>query len=648
MCVVRIKIRHGKEASYISMDASKAAVSHTENGPNAISALSSQTDAVIQLPVSPYDFNIKRSSDVSDKVVEAVSPVNLALKMHNVNPKRSHNPVKCVQSLSASKKRSVISTSLPASKSQSKFTLDPTQDFEKEELKLLSIVRSQQSTVDAFAAMNSYTDGDSIISLRELSSWLPIQFPRFNNTTALKLAIKSATRLHVLDESRAGSKDILLAKMRPPKEDDRKVVLELDELPSFFENLLAYNRISKFVASIDPTGELKLSKLEVFLFLQAIKVSSKSEVGKGLVEKVNNFGSVSFPELCRISFDLGFTSFEIRNARNQLARVWNFCIEKPEPEAPPMRRIKLHEEVQSEMRSKIVFQTRLQDAMSSSIMPYMVKSRLRAIKNRCHNSSKLAELSSSSISTMGSAGIAPSRPTSAGHISALWKTGNTPRETISQKAPLSTNNASSIMSRTQRSFEQGSVLDIRRLNPLYIDTQNGQTIYDMPVLSSREYMDHCPIRQEVFKRIVDQQEINPFAFTTSRTPRLYGVHTSTPGIVRREFDCSSRTESFFHNADINIRRQYRPCTAERLETGKSNAARKQNSPKPNWCYGAVSWNGKSTDLPKYSGDIGFFETNQFKKRFETDTHSVQMWLEPAHNGNLLNTTKIKPAKLNIT
>lgn len=634
------------------MDVSTAAVVHMEIGPNAISAPSAQTDAVKQHPVSPYDFHIKRSSDVSDKVVEAASPVNMASKTHNVNPKRSHDPVTCVHSLSASKKRSVISTAVSASKTQSKITLDPTQDFEKEELKLLSIVRSQQSTVDAFAAINSYTDGDSIISLRELSSWLPIQFPRFNNTSALKLAIKAATRLHVLNESRAGSKDILLAKMRPPKEDDRKVEMELDELPSFFENLLAYNRIAKLVASIDPSGELKLSKLEVFLFLQAIKVSSKSEVGKGLVEKVNKFGSVSFPELCRISFDLGFMSFEIRNARNQLARAWNFCIEKPEPVAPPKRRIKLHQEVQSEIHSKIVFQTRLQDAMSSSIMPYMVKSRLRAIKNRIRNSSKLAEFSSSSfessISTMGSAGIATSRPTSAGHISALWKMGNTPRETISQKAPISNNNASSIMSRTQRSFEQGSVLDIHRLNPLYIDTQNGQTIYDMPVLSSREYMNHCPIRQEVFKRIVDQQEINPLAFTTSKTPRLYGVHTSTPGIVRREFDCSSRTESFFHNVDINIRRQYRPCTAGSLEIGKKNTAREQNSPKPNWCFGAVPWNGKSTDLPKYSGDIGFFETNPFKKRLETDTNSVQMWLEPSLNGNLLNTTKIKPAKLNIT
>jgi hypothetical protein len=161
-------------------------------------------------------------------------------------------------------------------------------------------------------------------------------------------------------------------------------------------------------------------------------------------------------------------------------------------------------------------------------------------------------------------------------------------------------------------------------------------------------MIHCPIRQQVFKRIVDRQEINPLAFATSRTPRLYGVHTSRPGIVRREFDCSSRTESFFHNADINNRRQYRPCTAQMPESRKKADASSQNLCKPDWSFEAVPWNGKSTDLPKYSGDIGFFEINQFKKRFETVMKNMQMWSEPDRNGNLLSTTKIETAELNIT
>lgn len=510
-----------------------------------------------------------------------------------------------------------------SSRSQTEIRTDPTQEFQKEEAKILSIVRSQISTTAAFAEMNSYVDGDCTISLRELGMWLPINLPRFNNAIALKLAIKSAKRLQFLQEQQAGSRDALLTKLSPPEQDQRKIELELEELPSFLENLLAFHRIAKLVSSIDPSSDLKLTKLEVYRFLTAIRVSSSSEIGKGLIHKIGKSSCLSFPELCRISFDLGFVSNDIRDANNQLSREWDFNTKKPDPVPPPVRRIKSHKEVQSEVQAKISKQTRSQDIMSTSIVPYMVKSRLRAIKQRHQHLAHLSESSTSSVascvSSLGryeSSNIQSTRPNSANKMTSLWKHGNTPRQSVLHHSSFSLNGDSSLLSRTQRSFEQGSILDTRRQNPLYIDTQNGETIYEMPIMSSKEYMKYCPIAQEVFKRIVNRPELNPLAFTTSRTPRLYGVHTSKPGVMRRDFVCSSQTDTFFHNVDINTRKQYRPCTAGSLENLRTFDERKTEL-KP-WCFGAVPWNGKSTDLPKYSGDIGFFEPNQFKKRFDPD------------------------------
>ncbi len=631
------------------MDITSDGSSQTKSEPT------SQTKVENAFVASPYDF---RTSSIEMKLdTQPKAEVSVTAQMKQPSPKRNPNCDKGTNLCKTTKQRiEVIPVGIPAkyscaSKTEIKNATDPTEDFAKEESKILSIVGSQSTTVQAFAAMNSYIDGDAVISIRELSTWLPINFPKLNNTEAMKLAIRNSTHLQVKNEEKSGSKDILLAKIGHPLNEDRKSDLEIDEIPSFLENLLAYHRIAKLVFRIDPSGELKLTKLEVFLFLKAIKMASTTEVAKGLIAKISKSGSVSFPELCRISFDLGFTSLEIRNANNDLACAWNFTFEMPKPRAPPKRRIKSHNEVRSEMHSKIVSQTRSQDAMASSILPYMVKSRLRAIKQRQREASHcFDELSSSSFQTvvgsMDAACQETSRPNSAGHINSLWKRGNTPRQIISQKIPFSKDIESSLISRTQRSFEQGSILDSRRQSPLFIDTQNGQSIYDIPILSSREYMKHCPIGQVAFKRIVEQQEVNPLAFTTSRTPRLYGVHTQTPGIVRRDFDCSSQTEAFFHNADFNIRRQYRPCTAAKLQTSKNEMANTNNLQKSSWCFGAVPWNGKSTELPKYSGDIGFFEPNQFKKRF--DAESIQMWSGTPHSGHLLNTTKIKMAKLNIT
>jgi hypothetical protein len=169
----------------------------------------------------------------------------------------------------------------------------------------------------------------------------------------------------------------------------------------------------------------------------------------------------------------------------------------------------------------------------------------------------------------------------------------------------------------------------------------------MPVLSSADYMQYCPIGAEVLKRVVDQPEVNPLAFKTSRTPRLYGVHCSKPGITRREFFASSQSNPFFHNVDINIRRQYRPCTAGSLqESIKNNTAKSGQNIKPDWCFGCVPWNGKSSELPKYSGDIGFFEKNTFKQRFDTDIENIHLWTTEVDN-NLLGAPKIMTAKLNV-
>jgi hypothetical protein len=511
----------------------------------------------------------------------------------------------------------MAASSLPSSRPHFHNDCDPTMEFPKEESKILSIVSSQPSTAAAFAQMNSFVDGDMTISLRELSVWLPIHLPKLSCKHAVKLAIKTAKKLQILrDHSQARSRESILAKLRPQEKDEKKVDLEFEELPSFLENLLAYNRIARLVSGIDPSGELKLTKLEVYLFLSAIKISSSSEIGKGLIERISESGYVLFPELCRIAFEYGFVSLDIRDSINQLAGNWDSNIEKPNPKPPPVRRIKSHEEVQSAMHSKIVKATRCQDVMSSSVVSYMVKSRLRAIKQRVQQDSIMSEASVSSVATCTPSFAKSSRPNSAARVTALWKQGSTPRQTSLSTSGSSLVTDSSLASRTQRLFEKGSIFDSRRQNPLYVDTQNGETIYDMPVLSSKDYMQHCPIAQEVFKRIIDQPEVNPLAFTTSRTPRLYGVHTSKPGIVRRNFVCGSRPETYFHNVDVNIRKQYRPCTAGSLQTNGSVDAT-NSSKKPVWCFGAVPWNGKSTDLPKYSGDIGYFEPSHFHKRFDS-------------------------------
>jgi hypothetical protein len=568
------------------------------------------------------------NSEMKKRLTPAVQKRILAPKL--VSPHLERKPAS-KSIVIASKTREVAAgfsasvSEVISSRSQTRIWTDPTQEFQKEEAKILSIIRSQISTTAAFAEMNSYVDGDYTISLRELSMWLPINFPRLNNSIALKLAIKNAKRLQFLQEQQAGSRDALLTKLRSPQQDQRKIELELEELPSFLENLLAFHRIAKLVSSIDPSGELKLTKLEVYGFLTAIRISSSSEIGKGLVQKIGKSSCLSFEELCRISFDMGFLSHDVRNANNQLSREWDFNTQKPDPVPPPVRRIKSHQEVQSEVQAKILKQTRSQDVMSTSIVPYMVKSRLRAIKHRHQHLAHLSESSTSSVasscvSSLGryeSSNIQSTRPNSANKMTSLWKHGNTPRQSVLHHSPFSLNGDSSLLSRTQRSFEQGSILDTRRQNPLYIDTQNGETIYEMPVMSSTEYMKYCPIAQEVFKRIVNQPEHNPLAFATSRTPRLYGVHTSKPGVMRRDFVCTPQTDTFFHNVDINTRRQYRPCTAGSLENLRAFDER-TTEPKPSWCFGAVPWNGKSTDLPKYSGDIGFFEPNQFKKRFDPD------------------------------
>ncbi len=598
--------------------------------------------------VSPYDFNTPQL-DIGMNV-QPTRKVSVPVQMKTLKPNRSPEALASAQVCKATNRRSIVvqTRASRSPKSELSSQSGPTKIFEKEELKILSIIGSQQATVDVFAAINSYTDCDSVISIRELSTWLPIQFPRFGNTTALKLAIKNAAHLQHKNEMISGSKDLLLAKMRPRMNEQRKINLEIHELPIFFENLLAYNRIANLLSRIVPNPELKLTKLELYSFLKATNVASNSQVAQGLLAQISNAGSVSFAEMCRISFDLGFMSLDIREANNRLSHEWDSNIEKPKPRHPPVRKIKSHNEIQSEMHSKIVSQTRCQDAMSSSVMPYMVKSRLRIIKQRQKKKcSSLAELSCSSFeshfSVVDVASAATSRPNSAGRITSLWKRGSTPRDFILQNNMSS---ESSLISRTQRSIEQGSNIDTRRSNPLYIDTQNGQTVYDIPVLSAEEYLKHCPMGQDVFKRIVDQQGVNPFAFTTSRSTRLYGVHTSRPGIVRPDFDCSFETNKFFHNVDINIRRQYRPCTAAKLQTSTNDTTKTNIVRKPSWCIGAVPWNGKSTELPKYSGDIGFFEPNVFQKRF--DIENIQLWSGTARSGHLLNTPKIKTTKLNIT
>jgi hypothetical protein len=525
---------------------------------------------------------------------------------------------------------------------------DPLEAFDKEESKILNIVRCQQTTVLAFSEMNSYTDGDLTISLRELSYWLPINLPRLNNLMATKLAIKNAHKISNFQESRARSREQLLSKMLSSKKDVKKDSLDMNEIPSFLQNLLAYHRVLNLVSRIDPSGELKLTKLEVFLFLKSIRISSSSESGKGLLAKIDASGSISFAEMCRISFDLGFFSFEVNDAIVRLSSSWNFDIQKPEPKPPIVRKIKSHEEVFSEMQTKILKQTRAQDVMSASIVPYMVKSRLREIKQRQMSSSLSGNMSASPLtSCQASNGIFTNAgalaPKPCGNISSLWGQGSTPRQ-INSQTSTSLMISPSIASRTQRSFEQGSILDSRRQNPLYIDTENGETIYDMPVHKFDEYMKLCPMAQEPFKRVINQPELNPLAFATSRTPRLYGVHTPRPGVVRRDFVCSSVSNTFFHNADINLRRQYRPCTAGSLRPGRNSA--KEESNMPGWCFGAVPWNGKSTELPKYSGDIGYFEPNQYKKRLEEGKTQAHAWTATG-NGETLLSTKIKAAKFDI-
>jgi hypothetical protein len=527
---------------------------------------------------------------------------------------------------------------------------DPLLVFEREESKILNIVCCQQTTVLAFSEMNSYTDGDLTISLRELSYWLPIHLPRLNNLMATKLAIKNAHKIRNFQDSRARSKEQLLSKILSSKNAVKKDSLDLDEIPSFLQNLLAYHRILNLVSGIDPSGEFKLTKLEVFLFLKSIRMPSSSESGKGLLAKIDASGSISFAEMCGISFDLGFISFEVNDAIVRLSSSWDFDIQEPPPRPPVVRKIKSHEEVFSEMQSKILKQTRAQDVMSASIVPYMVKSRLRELKQRQRSSSLPGNLSASPLTSckagsFTNAGTTASKPSS-GNISTLWGQGSTPRQISSQISAASLMISPSFASRTQRSFEQGSILDSRRQNPLYIDTENGETIYDMPVHKFDEYMKLCPMAQEPFKRVIDQPELNPLAFATSRTPRLYGVHTPRPGVVRRDFVCSSLSNTFFHNVDINLRRQYRPCTAGTLRPSRNSAKEAQEPNMPGWCFGAVPWNGKSTELPKYSGDIGYFEPNQYTKRLDHGKTKAHLWTA-TNNGESLLSTKIKTAKLDI-
>ena len=87
---------------------------------------------------------------------------------------------------------------------------------------------------------------------------------------------------------------------------------------------------------------------------------------------------------------------------------------------------------------------------------------------------------------------------------------------------------SSLFSRTQRSFEQGSVLGSRRQRPLFVDTENGQTVNDIPLLSCSERLNSLPYAEEAFKLTAERPGLNPFAFSTSRTPRLYGCILPNP------------------------------------------------------------------------------------------------------------------------
>ena len=537
---------------------------------------------------------------------------------------------------------SVIRTKTPAhsaassARSLSKEVVHPADEFKQEEAKILAIIDTQQSVMAVYAEISAYSAGsNACISLRELSAWLPIKLSTLRNTRAINLAFKNAKRLQYLQESKVAAKELLLIKLRPPVHGDRKLFLELEELPSFLENLIAYHRIAKLVERLDPSPDLQLSKLEIYLFLKAIGLSFDCEIGKGVIQKVEASGRISFPELCKISFDLGFTNLEIRDKYNALSKVWNFDIEKPVPKEPLVKAIKTHEEVRSRMRRKIRNQTRSQDVMASTVLPYMIKSQLRQKKQMLRDLSPQAESSSSSIASgvsgvgrIGTSSGSSTRPNSAGIGASLWKHGNTPRETPVPICSAALMTPTSLFSRTQRSFEQGSILDSRRQSPLFVDTENGETVYDIPSLSYSERLKHCPIAKEVFKRIVDRPGLNPFAFSTSRTPRLYGLHTSKPGITRREFICVPPSDSFFHNCDINLRKSYRPCTAGSLQSSAKTDADVENKLKPSWCSGGVPWNGKSTELPKYRGDIGFFEPNQFKKRFDTDMGNRHLWAAP--------------------
>jgi hypothetical protein len=566
--------------------------------------------------VSPYV--LQSQLDINNSPLDtkaSIFPISKTTSAHTSTPiHRSHSKLKSEKVKSSDGKSiKVVAASL---RSRCKTEADFVQAFEREESKILNIVRCQKTTVLAFSQMNSYTDGDLTISLRELSYWQSIALPKLDNLKATKLAIKNARSIRYSQESLAGSRDLILAKMASPKCDVKKLSVDLDEIPSFLQNLLAYHRILNLVSSIDPSSDLKLTKLEIILFLKSIRMSSSSEIGKGLIAKIAASGSISFAELCRISFDLGFVSLDIKDSISQLSRSWDFHMQKPAPKPPIVRRIKSHDEVFAEMQSKILKQTRDQDTMSASIVPYMVKSRLHKIKQRQRQQSLSADVSVSAL-----AGLSKSQL--CGTIGALWGQGDTPRN--SQSSAISLMTSPTIASRTQRSFEQGSVMDSRRKNPLYVDTQNGETIYDMPVYTFDEYMKHCPIADEPFKRIVDQQELNPLAFATSRTPRLYGLHTHRPGVVRRDFFCSSQSNTFFHNVDINIRRQYRPCTAGSVRPLQNSSKEAEDYIMPGWCFGAVPWNGKSTELPKYSGDIGYFEPNQFKKRFNPGKSQVHLW-----------------------
>jgi hypothetical protein len=627
-------------------------VGPADTAPELVAKLIPTTDVTISFPVSPYNVESNDASPCAQQESKRLVSYSTASGSYTSSDKGILSGSRIGRKdLQLLRKSGSIVQASTFQKPQRGELADPTREFE---LKILDIVRSQQDTIFVFDCMNSYVDGDNTISIRELSVWLPIKLSRLDNVAALKLAIKNAQKLPCIQESKAGSRDSLLAKLVPPPKDDRKKNLELEELPSFFENLLAYHRIAKIVSSIDPSGLLQLTKLEIFLFLKAIGISSSSEIGKGLIQKVNHSGCITFLELCRISYDLGFSSTEIRQSIINLSKVWDFSIEKPRPRPPLVRRIKPHDEVQKEMHKKILQQTRRQDSFSAAVVPYMVKSRLREIKQRQCSRLNSADASASSVISHRSikehvtiiSGNSE-RPNSAGKTCALWKQGSTPRHIHQQKSSFTLFSEPSLVSLTQRSFEQGSILDTRRQNPLFIDVENGQTIYDMPVLSSADYMQYCPIGAEVLKRVVDQPEVNPLAFKTSRTPRLYGVHCSKPGITRREFFASSQSNPFFHNVDINIRRQYRPCTAGSLqESIKNNTAKSGQNIKPDWCFGCVPWNGKSSELPKYSGDIGFFEKNTFKQRFDTDIENIHLWTTEVDN-NLLGAPKIMTAKLNV-